>query len=50
MSSLSYYNYKGTGDWAKETFYYSQAVRVGKDMIEASGQGEHTLTGNTTHH
>lgn len=40
MSSLKYHNYKGVGDWSKETLYYSQAVRVGKDIIEASGQGE----------
>ncbi|QIW97665.1 hypothetical protein AMS68_003183 [Peltaster fructicola] len=39
MSTLSYHNYQGYGEWAKGALHYSQAVRVGKDIIEASGQG-----------
>ncbi|OWZ52937.1 endoribonuclease L-PSP [Cryptococcus neoformans var. grubii Br795] len=38
MSDLTYYNYKGWGEKAQDSFSYSQAVRVG-DTIQCSGQG-----------
>ncbi|CAG9978486.1 unnamed protein product [Clonostachys byssicola] len=38
MSHLQYYAYEGVGVRNKETFKYSQAVRVG-DKIECAGQG-----------
>lgn len=40
MSNLQYFDYDGFGKFARETFGYSQAVRVG-DRIEISGQGMH---------
>ncbi|KAL8836930.1 MAG: hypothetical protein Q9170_002730 [Blastenia crenularia] len=39
MSHLKYYNYPGVGEKNKESFRYSQAVRVG-DTIQCSGQEE----------
>lgn len=39
MSHLKYYSYDGVGKRNKESFSYSQAVRVG-DRIEISGQGK----------
>lgn len=38
MSDLTCYNYKGWGEKAQGSHYYSQAVRVG-DTIQCSGQG-----------
>ncbi|KAK7219548.1 hypothetical protein V2G26_007551 [Clonostachys chloroleuca] len=38
MSQLKYFIYPNHGEWARDTFSYSQAVRVG-DRIECSGQG-----------
>ncbi|KAB2577088.1 putative l-psp endoribonuclease family protein [Lasiodiplodia theobromae] len=38
MSGLKYYTYEGWGKAAAESFYYSQAVRVG-NRIECAGQG-----------
>ncbi|OQE22927.1 hypothetical protein PENSTE_c009G03506 [Penicillium steckii] len=38
MSHLQYYSYEGVGQRNKETFRYSQAVRIG-DRIECAGQG-----------
>ncbi|PYH94551.1 L-PSP endoribonuclease family protein [Aspergillus ellipticus CBS 707.79] len=38
MSHLTYYNYEGVGTRNRETFRYSQAVRIG-DRIECAGQG-----------
>ncbi|ODO11306.1 hypothetical protein I350_00082 [Cryptococcus amylolentus CBS 6273] len=38
MSDLTYYNYKGVGEYNAEQHGYSQAVRVG-DTIQCSGQG-----------
>ncbi|KAL5598885.1 hypothetical protein BROUX41_003794 [Berkeleyomyces rouxiae] len=46
MSHLKYYAYEGVGVRNRETFSYSQAVRVG-DRIECAGQGGwHPLTGH----
>lgn len=42
MSHLTYTNYEGYGELAKESYWYSQAVRVG-DVIELSGQGKFLL-------
>jgi len=38
MSHIKYYNYPGVGEYQRQTYYYSQAARVG-DLIECSGQG-----------
>ncbi|KAI0385975.1 YjgF-like protein [Hypomontagnella monticulosa] len=38
MAHLESYAYPGVGEWARETMYYNQAVRVG-DSIYISGQG-----------
>ncbi|KAJ8096516.1 Endoribonuclease L-PSP/chorismate mutase-like protein [Lipomyces tetrasporus] len=38
MSHLPYYNYEGFGKKQQQTFWYSQAVRIG-DRIECAGQG-----------
>ncbi|GAB1200342.1 Endoribonuclease L-PSP/chorismate mutase-like protein [Aspergillus pseudonomiae] len=38
MSHLTYYNYPGVGERNRQTFKYSQAVRI-SDRIECSGQG-----------
>jgi enamine deaminase RidA (YjgF/YER057c/UK114 family) len=38
MSHLQYYSYDGVGQRNKESFWYSQAVRIG-DRIECAGQG-----------
>ncbi|OGM44723.1 L-PSP endoribonuclease family protein [Aspergillus bombycis] len=38
MSHLPYYNYPGVGERNRQTFKYSQAVRI-SDRIECSGQG-----------
>ncbi|KAH7041936.1 Endoribonuclease L-PSP/chorismate mutase-like protein [Macrophomina phaseolina] len=38
MSGLQFYTYKGWGEKAAESHYYSQAVRIG-NRIECSGQG-----------
>lgn len=38
MSGLKYYSYPGVGEWARDKYSYSQAVRIG-DRIECSGQG-----------
>ena len=40
MAHLHYSNYPGYGDFAKEEYHYSQALRIG-DIIELSGQGTH---------
>jgi len=39
MAHLTYTNYEGFGERAKENYWYSQAVRIG-DTIEISGQGK----------
>lgn len=41
MSNLTYYNYPGVGERYRESYYYSQACRVG-DKIECAGQGAGT--------
>ncbi|KAJ8087738.1 hypothetical protein PM082_006575 [Marasmius tenuissimus] len=38
MSHLKYFSYPGFGEIARESTWYSQAVRIG-DRIEVSGQG-----------
>ncbi|KAH7065686.1 putative L-PSP endoribonuclease family protein [Paraphoma chrysanthemicola] len=38
MSHLQYYAYKGVGERNRQTYNYSQAVRIG-DRIELAGQG-----------
>lgn len=45
MSQLKYFIYPNHGEWARDTFSYSQAVRVG-DRIECSGQGQKLLSPN----
>ncbi|ODN85012.1 hypothetical protein L202_00844 [Cryptococcus amylolentus CBS 6039] len=47
MSDLTYYNYKGVGEYNAEHHGYSQAVRVG-DTIQCSGQGTSILVPMTT--
>ncbi|OTB05908.1 hypothetical protein M426DRAFT_55966 [Hypoxylon sp. CI-4A] len=37
MANLPSYSYPG-GEWARDTYHYSQAIRVG-DTIQLSGQG-----------
>ncbi|OAA81557.1 Endoribonuclease L-PSP/chorismate mutase-like protein [Akanthomyces lecanii RCEF 1005] len=37
MTQPKYYSYPGLGEWAKENFHYSQAIRIG-DRILCSGQ------------
>ncbi|KAK3670339.1 hypothetical protein LTR78_009793 [Recurvomyces mirabilis] len=39
MSNLEYSHYEGYGDYAFETYRYSQAVRVPPNRVECSGQG-----------
>jgi len=42
MAHLTYSNYEGYGEYAKENLHYSQLVRVG-DVLELSGQGAYYL-------
>lgn len=43
MSHLQYYAYEGVGVRNRNTFRYSQAVRIG-DRIECAGQGQNSQT------
>lgn len=43
MSDLKYFNYEGFGEYARENYGYSQAVRIG-DRVEISGQGTSPFT------
>lgn len=43
MSQPEYYSYEGMGQHLLENHHYNQAVRVGGNYIEVSGQGKESL-------